>query len=114
MKTILLDFNDLKLKARLFNTEIAKKFYENLPYHVKLISWGEELYGPIGHDLGQENPVPVIPPGGIAYSRQGTYICIFFGQTPAWPVDHIGNITGDGWKKLTGKNIPSVIISKKE
>ncbi|MFZ5565036.1 MAG: cyclophilin-like fold protein [Thermodesulfobacteriota bacterium] len=99
-KQIKLDFGAFVLDAELFDTAVAKKFAAHLPYTIRLTQWGEELYGPVGIDLGEENPVPDIPPGGIAYSRRGNYVCIFFGQTPAWPVEHIGRIPGDSWDKL--------------
>jgi hypothetical protein len=99
---IILDFGSLLLDARLFDTKVASRFTGNMPYMVDLEKWGNELYGPIGVDLGEEHPVPEIPPGGIAYTNKGNYVCIFFGQRPAWSVEYIGQITGDGWKKLLG------------
>jgi hypothetical protein len=47
--------------------------------------------------------VPDIPAGGIAYTNNGNYVCIFFGQTPAWPVEYIGQIKDDTWKVLSRK-----------
>lgn len=95
MKKIILDFKQFKLKAELFSTDIAGKFYNILPCPIDLTGWGHELYGTTGKDLGSENPVPLIPAGGLAYSTRGQYLCIFFGQTPAWPVEDIGRITDD-------------------
>jgi hypothetical protein len=98
--SIELDFGSLVLSARLFDTDIAKKFLRHLPVTVNLMQWGEEFYGGIGVDLGGENPVPVIPPGGIAYTNSGNYVCIFFGQRPAWAVEHIGQIAANQWPRL--------------
>ena len=95
-----LDFGAFVCGAELFATPPAARFVECLPCTISCTRWGNELYGPIGHDLGEYAPVTEIPPGGIAYSNSGTYLCIFFGQTPAWPVEHIGGISGDGWKEL--------------
>lgn len=106
---IILDFNEFSLEAELLDTAIAQKFKHHLPYQVRLMQWGNELYGSIGKDLGEENPVPNIPSGGIAYTRQGNYVCIFFGQTPAWEVEHIGQIIGDQWKILM-KNPPQASV----
>jgi uncharacterized protein len=97
---MILDFGAFSLEAELFDTAIAQRFKQHLPCQVRLMQWGNELYGSVGKDLGEENPVPDIPPGGIAYTRQGNYVCIFFGQTPAWTVEHIGQIKGDQWKML--------------
>ena len=99
-RMIELDFGDFILDAELFDTPIARKFAAHLPYTVRLEQWGQELYGSIGRNLGGENPVDDIPPGGIAYTSQGKYICIFFGQKPAWAVEHIGRILDDQWEKL--------------
>lgn len=95
-----LDFGTFTCKAMLFDTKIAERFAKNLPCRVSLMKWGEELYGSIGKDLGKENPVPNIPPGGIAYTHEGNYVCVFFGQTPAWPVEYIGQLTDDDVKTI--------------
>jgi len=114
-KQIELDFGSFILDAGLFDTTIARKFSDKLPYTVSLMQWGKELYGSIGINLGEENPVSAIPPGGIAYTNNGNYLCIFFGQTPAWPVEYIGHIISDQWKRLDEKqsNI-SVIVKAKQ
>ena len=104
-------FQDFVCKAELFDTNIANRFADNLPYNIPLTCWGNELYGPIHKNLGTENPVQYIPKGGIAYTNQGGYVCIFFGQTPAWPVEHVGQISDDGWHRLTKcSNGESLII----
>lgn len=102
--TIILEFASFTLEATLFENRVAKSFAENLPCKITLQQWGDEVYGPIEVDLGQENPVPVIPPGGIAYTNSGNYLCIFFGQTPAWPVEYIGQIDNESWKLLLENN----------
>ncbi|MBD3393587.1 MAG: hypothetical protein GF418_15745, partial [Chitinivibrionales bacterium] len=66
---VLLEFGTFSLPARLFDTRIANAFFERLPVVVDLIGWGEELYGSIGEDLGSLDPVPHIPPGGLAYTN---------------------------------------------
>ncbi len=99
-KQIEFDFGTFIIDAELFDTEIAKNFSKKLPYTINLAQWGKELYGSIEINLGEENPVPKIPPGGIAYTNNGNYLCIFFGQTPAWSVEYIGHIIGDQWKHL--------------
>ena len=99
-RRLMLDFGGFVLRAELFDTAVARRFAEHLPYRVSLTQWGGELYGPIGRDLGEENPVADIASGGLAYTNQGDLVCIFFGQQPAWPVEHIGQITGDQWREL--------------
>jgi len=106
MKNLIeLDFGGFVLEATLFDTRTAKKFAEHMPYQVRLTHWGNELYGSIGDglggkNLGEENPVEDIPPGGIAYTSQGNYVCVFFGQRPAWAVEYIGQIIDEQWEKL--------------
>ena len=112
-KKIILDFGSMSLIAELFDSSVAAGFFENLPYTANLEKWGNELYGSIGINLGEENPVPDIPPGGIAYTNNGNYVCIFFGQTPAWSVEYIGQVIGDGWEKLIENSFRSVTIRPK-
>lgn len=99
-KQVVLDFGSLVLEAELFDSPIAAKLFEKLPSTLTLTRWGDELYGDIGLDLGEDKPVPEIPPGGLAYTANGNYLCIFFGQTPAWPVEYIGQINEKSWEKL--------------
>ena len=110
-RIIKLCFKDFDLKAWFFDTKIAGRFAGGLPYNVQLTQWGKEVYGSIGIDLGEENPVSEIPAGGIAYTNRGNYVCVFFGQSPAWPVEYIGQILDDGWERLiVSKGLDSVLI----
>ncbi len=110
-KSISLDFGEFTLDAELFDSTVSKKFAQHLPYTVSLEKWGEEVYGPIGINLGEESPIPEIQPGGIAYTNNGNFVCVFFGQRPAWDVEYIGQIVGDGWKKLCNNHsLTSVTI----
>ncbi len=114
-KSILLDFGSLTLEAELFDSPIAESFANNLPYSIQLDHWGNECYGSIGIDPGTHKPIPEIPPGGLAYTNNGKYLCIFYGQTPAWPVEYIGQISGDHWKQLIGSNhLSSVTVQVKD
>ncbi len=109
---ILLDFGKDTIEAELFETRIGRNFYEKLPVKVELTNWGKETYGEIGYDFGQENPVPAIPEGGIAYTNRGNLVCIFYGQTPAWAVDHIGQIPSPQWNRLSEIPLKQVEIKK--
>lgn len=108
-KRIILDFETFTIEAELFDSPIALRFAEHLSCTVSLQQWGNELYGSIGMDLGEGNPVPKIPPGGIAYTNNGNYLCLIFGQQTAWPVDYIGLMDGDGWKQLTPATTVSTV-----
>ena len=105
-----LDFGKFVLDAELFDTAVASAFLKHLPYTVRLMKWGNELYGSIGKDLGAESPVETIPPGGLAYTNNGNYVCIFFGQRPAWAVEYIGHLPDEQWKILVGKPAPESVI----
>ena len=76
---------------------------ENLPCGVALTGWGNELYGAMGLDLGEENPVEKEPEGAIADTNRGNLVCVFFGEKPAWPVEYIGQIKEGQWQKLLEK-----------
>jgi hypothetical protein len=107
---IILDFPGFSLKAELFRTKTAESIFKALPLKADLEKWGNELYGSIGLSLPAEKPVPEIAAGGLAYSSKGTYLCIFFGQKPAWPVEYIGRIEGETWKKLISSDPSGVAI----
>mgnify|MGYP006310237615 CR=1 FL=1 len=113
-KRIELDFGSLVLSATLFDTVMAEKFAACLPCTVDLTQWGGELYGPIGADLGEENPVADIPAGGLAYTNRGGYACIFFGQRPAWAVEYIGQIDDDHWPRLLDHPDPGRVIIRRQ
>ena len=91
------------MKARIFDTPTGKEFLASLPHKsISLTTWGGEVYGPIV-PLPEHKPQPRIPPGGIAFSQQGNYLCVFWGAAPAWPVDYIGQIDAE-WEKLRDKS----------
>lgn len=100
---VTIEFDTFSLEGELFDNEIGKKLKDTLPVSCDLTYWGAEAYGSIGVDLGEASPQPRIPPGGIAYTRQGHYLCLFFGQDPAWPVEYVGKILSNNWEKLADK-----------
>ncbi len=102
-----LKFDSVTVEAELNNSAVAARLTENLPTTIELTTWGDEAYGTIGVDLGEENPVPHILEGGIAYTNNGNYLCFFYGQTPAWPVEYIGDMDKN-WKELI-TTPPSVV-----
>ncbi len=97
---IKLNFGNYTLDAELYDTPIAEAFFRHLPLEIDLTQWGNELYGGIGADLGEQAPTASIAEGGLAYTNRGHLLCIFFGQAPAWPVESIGQIKDDQWQKL--------------
>ncbi len=99
-KKIVLDFGTIRLKGKLNNTGSAQLLYENLPLKIKLVQWGNELYGETGIISHGRDLVSRLEAGSIAYSLKGTYLCVFYGQQPAWPVEVVGKIDGNEWEKL--------------
>ncbi len=97
---IMLDFGAIQVDAVLFTSPIAQALARILPCSIRLQKWGNELYGPIDKDLGEDRPTSNLPSGSIAYTNQGNYICFFFGQAPAWPVEYIGHISDFGLEQL--------------
>jgi len=118
MTKIILDFGQFSCNGELFDVPSAEILTKNLPHTISLEQWGNELYGPVGVELdngksSRPKLVSEIPPGGIAYSKRGNYLCIFFGQKPAWEVEEIGRISG--WRKLLdAKPILQVAITMAE
>jgi len=107
---IYLQFEDIKLEIDLFEHPANEKIMKHLPLTISLEKWGNEYYGQIPVNVAQIDSTNEISEGGIAYSNKGNYFCIFFGQNPAWPVDKIGIIKEDSWKKLISSEYSQVTI----
>jgi len=103
-KKIILDFVTFSLKAALNNSESAQVLYANLPLEINLVQWGRELYGDTQIHLPERNLVSELETGSIAYSSRGNYLCVFYGQQPAWPVEVVGKIDGSEWEKLKNED----------
>ena len=91
------------LRARIFDTPTGHALLESCPHQMMLQHYGAEVYGPLGVRLPSTTLQSAIPPGGLAYSEQGNYLCVFWGAAPAWPVDYIGQIDAE-WEKLRDKS----------
>ena len=101
-----------QLTARIFDTPTGRAFLDSCPHrHLSLSTYGAEVYGELRLDLPSTRRQPQIPPGGLAYSLQGSYLCVFFGQTPAWPVDYIGQID-EGWDVLRNASWQSLSVER--
>jgi hypothetical protein len=76
-------------------TETARALREVLPCEAPARRWGDEVYFEVPLEAGPENPQPAVPAGTVAYWPPGHAFCIFFGQTPASPVNVVGVLDGD-------------------
>lgn len=111
MKKVLLQFDVGTIEAELRDSPIADSLYSLLPLSIDLLTWGDEAYGTIAEDLGEDRPVSEIHGGGIAYTNNGNYLCFFYGQQPAWAVEWVGQME-DGWEILKKKAPGSVRIKR--
>ncbi|MHA1291509.1 MAG: cyclophilin-like fold protein [Promethearchaeota archaeon] len=96
-----------QIKARLLvdeNPKTCKAIWNALPLEINLSRWGEELYGEIPIEIGEENSQIECEIGDIGYWPAGNGFCIFFGPTPASndnkpkaasPVNIFAKIEGD-------------------
>ena len=109
---IQLAFDQLELPAELNASPIARQLAELLPLSLELQTWGAEVYGSIGRDLGSHRLQAQVEAGSLAYTNRGNYFCIFFGQQPAWPVDLIGAIPTGDWQKLRSARLSRLTIRK--
>ena len=85
----------IELTVKLNESETAKKIAAALPFSSKASLYGDEIYFSTPVEMGGENPVASVPPGGVAFWPPGNALCLFFGQTPASPVNLVGEIDGD-------------------
>lgn len=104
---IILEFDTRTIEATLNDSPVAHNLYKKLPLSFELTTWGDEAYGSAGIDFGEHTPIPEIPEGGIAFTNNGNFLCFFYGQRPAWPVEYIGDMSED-WKEL--KKTPPVKV----
>jgi len=66
-----------------------------LPFEATARTWGDEVYFDTPVAAGEEDPQAAVPFGGVAYWPPGKALCLFFGQTPASPVNIVGSVEGD-------------------
>jgi len=75
-----------QVKAKLLrekNPKTCKAIWDNLPFNLNLVRWGEELYGDIPIAIDRENSQVDCEVGDIGFWPDGNGFCIFFGPTPA-------------------------------
>ncbi len=95
MNRIRITAGPVTMAAELNASETARKILEALPLSGQARTWGEEIYFDTPLVLPEENPQAHVPPGTIAYWPPGKAVCLFFGQTPASPVNVIGKMLGN-------------------
>ena len=114
-----MSFNDkhadnLVLRARVFKSPAGLAFLDNCPHILPSLSaFGNEVYGSIKSSLPTSKLQPKIPRGGLAFSEQGNYLCVFYGQTPAWPVEYFAQIEM-GYEQLEGGNWKDLKVTRED
>ena len=114
MRKIRIDAGRVSMLAELNDSETANAVWEALPIESKAMRWGEEVYFEIPVNRDEEDAQAAVPPGTIAFWPTGNCFCIFFGQTPASPVNLLGRLLGDPNEFGRVKSGESVSLSQVE
>lgn len=122
MNMILIEFNELTIKARLNDNPTSKEIWEQLPIEGQVNTWGDEIYFEIDVTMPQESDArEKVEVGELGYWPVGRAFCIFFGPTPISkdeqpraysPVNIIGEVIGDIAKLKTIKDGENVRIER--
>jgi len=83
------------MEAVLNASRTADLVWAALPIRSACMTWGDEIYFDVPVETGGEDAQAKVPSGTIAYWPPGPSFCIFFGQTPASPVNIVGSLDGD-------------------
>jgi len=76
-------------------SKTAETILAALPIESRARTWGDEVYFETPVAAGAEAPQAEVPFGTAAYWPPGRALCLFFGQTPASPVNVVGSVVGD-------------------
>ena len=112
-RTISITAGGVEVAAELSDTPTADLVWDALPISASGSTWGDEIYfrTPVGAE--EDDAVPTVEMGAVAYWPPGQAICLFFGPTPmsvgdeirpASPVNVFGQILGDA---TVLKSVPS-------
>ena len=103
----------VEVVAELYDTPTADMVWDALPVAASGSTWGDEIYFRIPVSAEEQDAVPTVDMGAVAYWPPGQAICLFFGPTPmsapgeirpASPVNVFGRILGD---PTVLKSVPS-------
>ncbi len=105
MHTILIQVEDISIKADLNKSNTSNLIWEKLPLNAKVNLWGDEIYFDTGVNAALEpDATDLVTNGDLAYWPPGAAFCIFYGPTPASlgeeiraasAVNIIGTVKGD-------------------
>jgi len=95
MAKILIKAESLEMAAELNDTPTAKAIWEALPFESTARLWGKEVYFEIPVHMDPDDAQASVPSGTVAFWPDGDCLCLFYGQTPASPVNVVGTLEGD-------------------
>jgi len=95
MAKILIKAAEVEMTAALNDTSTAQKILAALPFESTARLWGKEVYFGIPVHAEEEDAQARVPSGTVAFWPPGDCLCIFFGQTPASPVNVVGQLDGE-------------------
>lgn len=95
MRKIKITAGSVEMTATLNDSKTADLLWDTLPAANAARAWGDEIYFPIPMKTQEDKAVATVPSGTIAFWPPGSAFCIFFGQTPASPVNVMGKLDGD-------------------
>ena len=94
----------VEVTAELSDTPTADLVWDALPITASGSTWGDEIYFRTPVRAEEQDAVPTVEMGAVAYWPPGQAICLFYGLTPmsvgdeirpASPVNVFGRIMGD-------------------
>ncbi len=95
MARIRIKADQVDMTATLNDTSTAARIVEALPITSAARLWGDEVYFDIPVHAEEDDAQATVPSGTIAFWPPGGCFCIFFGQTPASPVNVVGTLDGE-------------------
>ncbi len=95
MARILIKAKKVEMAASLNESATAKKLWEALPIESRARLWGKEVYFEIPIHMDPDDAQAKVPSGTVAFWPDGDCLCLFYGQTPASPVNVVGVLEGD-------------------
>jgi hypothetical protein len=95
MPQIRIKARHVEMTATLNDTATAKKLWAALPIESRARLWGKEVYFEIPIHMDADDAQAKVPSGTVAFWPDGDCLCLFYGQTPASPVNVVGTLEGD-------------------
>ena len=103
-RTINITAGGVEVTVELNDSPMADLVWDALPISASGSTWGDEIYFRTPVLAEEQDAVPTVDMGAVAYWPPGQAICLFFGPTPmsspgeirpASPVNLFGTLRGD-------------------